>query len=285
MNNIYKSLLIIALLFGSNLVKADNWLYSLEDAKKMAIATNKLILVDFWASWCGPCKKMDSESWSKDEIKEVMDNYVSVQIDIDKYTEIAKKYNVIGIPYVFIMDPNGEVIYQRMSYMSKVQIKKLLSKYALNTAFLQRDYLIYKQNINSNSSFRLAQSYQNYSIYLDENVRNDFLKLSINYLKEVKKLLKRENRNNISMNQKIELIEIQEKLIRGDYSKCVKELNKRFRKEKIDERNRSLFYFLSYVASKGINDIENSEIWFEKLKSTPTNTIYLKRAEKLLGQS
>ena len=87
------------------------------------------------------------------------------------------------------------------------------------------------------------------------------------------------------MNQKIELIEIQEKLIRGDYSKCVKELNKRFREEKIDERNRSLFYFLSYVASKGINDNENSEIWFEKLKSNTTNTIYLKRAEKLLGQS
>ena len=285
MKNIYKSLVVIALLFGSNQVKADNWLYSLEDAKKMAIATNKLILVDFWASWCGPCKKMDSESWSKDEIKEVMDNYVTVQIDIDKYREIAKKYNVRGIPYVFIMDANGQVIYERMSYMTKGQVKKLLNKYALNTAFLQKDYLIYKQKINSNSSFRLAQSYQNYSIYLDENVRNDFLKLSINYLKEVKKLLKRENRNNISMNQKIELIEIQEKLIRGDYSKCVKELNKSFTEEEIDVRNRSLFYFLSYVARKGINDIENSEIWFEKLKSTTTNTIYLKKAEKLLGQS
>jgi thiol-disulfide isomerase/thioredoxin len=285
MNNIYKSLLVIALLFGSNVVKADNWLYSLEDAKKMAIATNKLILVDFWASWCGPCKKMDSESWSKDEIKEVMDNYVSVQIDIDIYTEIAKKYNVRGIPYVFIMDPNGEVIYQHMSYMNKVQVKKLLNKYALSTAFLQRDYLIYNQNINSNSSFRLAQSYQNYSIYLDDNVRNDFLTLSLTYLKQVKKLLKRENRNNISMNQKIELIEIQEKLIRGDYSKCVKELNKSFMEEKIDERNRSLFYFISYVASKGVNSAENSEIWLQKLKSTTNNTIYLKRAEILLGQS
>jgi len=285
MNKIYRSLLVIALLLGPNLVKADNWLYSLEDAKKMAIATNKLILVDFWASWCGPCKKMDSESWSKDEIKEVMDNYVSVQIDIDKYTEIAKQYNVRGIPYVFIMDPNGKVIYQHMSYMNKAQVKKLLNKFALNTTFLQRDYLIYNQNINSNSSFRLAQSYQNYAIYLDKNVRNDFLTLSLNYLKEVKKLLKKENRNNISMNQKIELIAIQGKLIRGDYSKCVKELKKSFTEKKIDERNRSLFYFLSYVSSKGINDTENSEIWFEKLKSTTNNTTYLKRAEKLLGQS
>jgi len=62
-------------------------------------------------------------------------------------------------------------------------------------------------------------------------------------------------------------------------------LNKSFREKKIDERNRSLFYFISYVASRGVNDTENSEDCFEKLKSTSNNTIYLKRAEKLLGQS
>jgi len=64
---------------------------SLEEGKKTAIATNKLILVDFWATSCGPFRRMDSESWSKEEVSELMNNYVSVKLDIDQNRSLAKK--------------------------------------------------------------------------------------------------------------------------------------------------------------------------------------------------
>ena len=283
MRGIFRVVLVITFLFGSNVIKADNWLYSFDDAKKLAVATNKLILVDFWASWCGPCKKMDQESWSQDEIKQIMNNYVSVQIDVDVEKELARKYNVRGIPYIFIMDANGEVVHEQMSYMNKAQVKKLLDKFSLNTKFLQRDYVIYKKMKNSTSSFRLAQSYQHYAIFLDKNVRSDFLKLSINYLYQTKKYLNSEKKNDDTIDQKIELIEIQEKVIRGNFKRCLKELNKGFKEDEIAETNRSLFFFLNYVSCKGVNDEATSEIWLEKLKSMANHKSYLKRAEKILS--
>jgi len=181
------------------------------------------------------------------------------------------------------MDPNGEVVHQQMSYMDKNQVKKLLDKYALNTKYMQRDYVIYNKKVNSISSFRLAQSYQNYAIFLDKKVRNDFLSLSLNYLDKTKKLLKSENKNDFVINQKIELVEIQEKLFRGNFKRCLKELNKNFKEDKISEKNKLLFFFLNYVSYKGVNDEAGSEIWLEKLKSTSNHTTYLKRAEKLLS--
>ena len=77
---------------------------SLEEARKLALATNKIIIVDFWATWCGPCKKMDKDTWSNDKVKLALDDFIFVKIDIDRERDIASKYDVNSIPNVFFLD-------------------------------------------------------------------------------------------------------------------------------------------------------------------------------------
>jgi len=264
------SILFLAIL-SINSAIASNWMTSFEDAKKLAMASDKLVLVDFWAIWCGPCKKMDTESWSKDEVKMLMENYVPVQIDIDTNKDLASQYGVKGIPYIFIMDGNGKVLYNSMSYKRKDEVISLLNKYAIKMSFLKRDLLNYYQNSSFITSLRLASKYQDFCLHLNDEIVPDFLGISHDYIKDSKKYLKDSDIENKSVyEQKIELFEIQEKIISNHPEKALKMLKKIDAKD-IDKNNQSFYSFLTYTAYKQIKDEENASKWKNDLLESYSN--------------
>jgi thioredoxin-like negative regulator of GroEL len=134
-----------------------NWITSFDDAKKMSLATNKFMIVDFWATWCGPCKKMDFDSWSNAEVNEVLEGYIQVKIDIDRETELAKSYGIQNIPNMFIMDGNGKVVYSFNGYHDADQLKRELEKFAFSTEFLSNELINYFKMKNYNTSLRAFQ--------------------------------------------------------------------------------------------------------------------------------
>ena len=81
----------------------------LEDAK----AQGRPILVDFYATWCGPCKWMDREVFGHATVAEFANaNYVVYKIDAEKGEgpELAKKYAVEGYPTFVLLDSAGEEV-------------------------------------------------------------------------------------------------------------------------------------------------------------------------------
>lgn len=80
------------------------------------------VLVDFWASWCGPCKMMGPVV---DQIADDMGENARVcKINIDEQPELASKYNVMSIP-TFILFKEGKEVGRTIGAMPKEELAKL----------------------------------------------------------------------------------------------------------------------------------------------------------------
>ncbi len=86
------------------------------------LKSDKKVLVDFYANWCGPCKMLSPVI---SEIAKEDDTYNYYKIDVDKAEEISKKYGIMSIPALFIFE-NGEVSNSSVGFMSKDELRKYL---------------------------------------------------------------------------------------------------------------------------------------------------------------
>ncbi len=84
-----------------------------------------LVLVDFWAEWCGPCKMIAPVL---DDIAVEYDGKVTVgKLNIDENSATPPKYGVRGIPTLLLFK-NGEIADTKVGALSKTQLKEFLDK-------------------------------------------------------------------------------------------------------------------------------------------------------------
>ena len=87
------------------------------------LKSEKIVLIDFWASWCGPCRMMSPVI---DKIAEEMGENIKVgKINIDEEKELAIKYDVMSIP-TFIVFKNGNEVGRSVGVQDKEEIKNML---------------------------------------------------------------------------------------------------------------------------------------------------------------
>jgi thioredoxin 1 len=88
---------------------------------KKAKAEKKIIFLDAYTTWCGPCKLLQKNVFPKPEVGALFNQkFINVKIDMEsgEGPRLAKKYPLEGYPTLFFIDPDGKVVKQVIGYQN-----------------------------------------------------------------------------------------------------------------------------------------------------------------------
>ena len=90
------------------------------------ISSDQLVLVDFFATWCQPCKMMHP---ILEQLKAAVgDKLRIIKVDVGKHNEIAAQYRIQSVPTLMLFR-NGEVLYRNSGVMDKAELMALLDPF------------------------------------------------------------------------------------------------------------------------------------------------------------
>ena len=93
-----------------------------ENFESEVLKSDKKVLVDFWATWCGPCQMV---SPIIEELGEELTDVKVCKVDVDKEPEISIQYNIMSIPTLIVF-VNGEIVNKTIGACTKDEILDLL---------------------------------------------------------------------------------------------------------------------------------------------------------------
>ena len=92
--------------------------------EEVVMGSDKLVLLDFWAAWCGPCRMIAPVL---EELAEENPDVKIVKVNVDENPELANQFQVMSIPALFVIK-NGEVVAQSLGVKPKAQLQALLEQ-------------------------------------------------------------------------------------------------------------------------------------------------------------
>lgn len=101
-----------------------------EQALERAKADGRLVLVDFTASWCPPCKAMEESTWPDADVQAwIAREAVAIQVDVDREGELSSKFRASSIPTIVFLEPSGKELGRFVGYRDAAGFLAEAAKY------------------------------------------------------------------------------------------------------------------------------------------------------------
>ena len=88
------------------------------------LQADKPVLVDFWATWCGPCQM---QAPILEELAKERDDVIDAKVDVDQNPNLAQKYRVMSIPMLAVFK-NGQPVVSAVGLQNKVTLNEMLNQ-------------------------------------------------------------------------------------------------------------------------------------------------------------
>lgn len=101
---------------------------SYDEGLKLAKSSNKHVFLYFHADWCTYCKKMEATTFMDKDIRvHLNENFISIQVDTEKDTEISNQWKVRGLPTIWFLNPYGARLDSLPGYVDEDYLSKVLT--------------------------------------------------------------------------------------------------------------------------------------------------------------
>lgn len=104
---------------------------TLTEAKALAKESGKMIFVDAYADWCGPCKRMMKTSFADEEVAEYLNGQfinVKANVEDEKGEDFVNNYQIQAMPTLLILDSEGNLKQKSVGYLDAKAVLKFAKK-------------------------------------------------------------------------------------------------------------------------------------------------------------